>query len=380
VSLSDHLRRQLEELEQAGRLRLPSDGAVRSSRRDWVDVSSNDYLGYAAEGVSRETLDTLTGLAGGAGASRLIHGSLPAHNRAEVALASWVGLDTALLFSSGYAANMGSLSALAGPGDLIVSDALNHASLIDGCRLSDARVVITPHNDLSAIARALREPARQRWVVVEAYYSMDADGPGLADLRGICDEQDAALFVDEAHSLGVFGPEGAGRCRANGVVPDVLVGTLGKALGLQGAFVAGSGLLTTALWNRARSFVFSTGVSPLLATLVELRVERARRDDRRRAHLSRLCERLESRLEGAGRARLASRAGPIFPIVLGESEAALGAAAGLRARGFLAQAIRPPTVPAGTSRLRITLHASLSEAQVDRLADALESLCFESSS
>jgi 8-amino-7-oxononanoate synthase len=269
---------------------------------------------------------------------------------------------------------------LAGPGDLIVSDALNHASLIDGCRLSDARVVITPHNDLSALARAQREPARQRWVVVEAYYSMDADGPGLADLRGICDEQDAALFVDEAHSLGVFGPEGAGRCRANGVVPDVLVGTLGKALGLQGAFVAGSGLLTTALWNRARSFVFSTGVSPLLATLVELRVERARRDDRRRAHLSRLCERLESRLEGAGRARLASRAGPIFPIVLGESEAALGAAAGLRARGFLAQAIRPPTVPAGTSRLRNTLHASLSDAHVDRLADALESLCFEWSS
>jgi 8-amino-7-oxononanoate synthase len=305
---------------------------------------------------------------------------MPAHSRAEAALASWVGLESALLFSSGYAANLGALSALTGPEDLIVSDALNHASLIDGCRLSAARVIITPHNDLRAVAGALREPARQRWVAVEAYYSMDADGPDLAELRGLCDEQDAALLVDEAHSLGVFGPDGGGRCRAARVVPDVLIGTLGKALGLQGAFAAGSSLLTAALWNRARSFVFSTGVSPLLAGLVELRLERVRRDDARRAHLLRLCERLETRLTAAGLGRRASQGGPIFPIVLGRADRALKAAASLRSLGFLAQAIRPPTVPDETSRLRITLHASLSEAHVDRLADALESLCFESSS
>lgn len=248
-----HLDAELAELERRDLLRRPpppADPRLRS-------FCSNDYLGLAA--------DPPPPAPSGSGASRLIAGERAEHRELEQRLASWTGTEDALVFSSGYAANVGVLSALASPGDLIVSDALNHASIIDGSRLSRARIAVVPHLDVGAVRAALRTRETGRaWVVVESYYSMDADGPDLAQLRGACDEAGAALLVDEAHALGVLGPGGRGRCAEAGVRPDVLVGTLGKSLGSQGAFVAGRAVLKSWLWNRARSFVFSTGLSPRL--------------------------------------------------------------------------------------------------------------------
>ncbi len=363
VTLRSHLARELGQLEERGLLR---SRAVRHVDIGLVDVASNDYLGYARRIVSRETIATVAG----AGASRLIHGTCPEHTALEADLAAWVAAEGSLLFPTGYMANVGAISALAGPGDLIVSDQLNHASLIDGCRLSRARTEVVPHLDLRAFADALRiaVPGR-RWVITESYFSMDGDSPDLAALRSIADEADAGLLVDEAHALGVFGPQGAGLCREQGIVPDVLVGTLGKAVGVQGAFVAGSGILLDFLWNRARPFVFTTAPSPTITAIARENVARVRVDDDARSRLTELCAQLQVELRDMNLGR--RRRGPVFPIIRRTPGLALCAAAVLRDAGFLTQAIRPPTVPDGTSRLRIALHADLRPEQVSRLALAL---------
>lgn len=356
----DKLHQELELLAREGLLRSRS----RANPAGLIDVASNDYLRYASLGVSRET-----NVEAGAGASRLVTGSKRIHADLESALADWVGLPDGLLFSSGYAANVGTLQAVALPGHVIVSDRLNHASIVDGCRLSKARTIIAPHGDAAALENILASLARgeQAWVVTESYFSMDGDGPDLRRLRAICDSHGAALYVDEAHALGVFGLHGAGLCAASGVKPDVLVGTLGKAVGVQGAFVAGSPVLVNYLWNRARSFVFSTGFSPILAQIALDYVQRVRDDDARRARLHRVCRRfreLVPRLRG-------SFEGPIVPVVLGTPERARRAVELLAKRGFLAVAIRPPTVPPGSSRLRLTLSADLSDEDLTRLAGAV---------
>lgn len=361
------LQETLAALESRGLLRSRSSGARLEGL---LNVSSNDYLGYAAERVSRETLTSL-----GAGASRLIHGTRPEHERLEKELAGWVGAQDALVFTSGYAANVGTLSALCGPGDLIVSDALNHASLIDGCKLSRARIVVVPHRDLHATEQALASPAARKWVVSESYFSMDGTSPDLPALRALCDRTGAALILDEAHALGVFGPAGSGLAAAAGVIPDVLVGTLGKAVGVQGAFVAGCSELTQVLWNRARSFVFSTGISPLLAWWAHASVIRAREDDAGRARLREACLSFERQLVELGVPLDPLRHGPIFPVLLESPDRALRGAALLRSRGFLVQAIRPPTVPEGTSRLRITMSSTLAPDDVRRLAAAVRDAC-----
>ncbi|MBX3183773.1 MAG: 8-amino-7-oxononanoate synthase [Polyangiaceae bacterium] len=329
-----------------------------------LDCASNDYLGYA-----REALESW-----GAGASRSIFGTHPTHLALEQALASWVGLEGALLFSSGYAANVGVLQALALPGELILSDALNHASVIDGCRLSRAEVCVLPHLDLEALEQALSTtPGRRAWFVTESYFSMDGDGPDLKALAAVIQRHPhAAWIVDEAHALGVYGVSGAGRCAASGVRPDVLVGTLGKALGSSGAFVAGEGVLRDWLWNKARSFVFSTATSPAQAHATRALLERCQRDDEARGALKRAATWLHAELWEAGlpfpRGYLT---GPIFPIVCGSSEAALSAASKLASHGFVARAIRPPTVPPGTARLRITLRPSISMEALSQLASLL---------
>jgi 8-amino-7-oxononanoate synthase len=378
------LEGELERLAELGLYRDPTDVCGRRAaeeaagrlQRPFIDVSSNDYLGYARAPVSRETLNPCQGLPGGAGASRLIHGSDAAQLALETELADWVGLPSALLFTSGYGANAGLIPALAQGDDLIVSDALNHASIIDGCRLSRARTVIVPHVDRSKVEQALAgaQSARRRWVVTESYFSMDGDSPDLRALRELCDAFDAGLIVDEAHALGVFGPGGAGLCRAAGVFPDVLVGTLSKAIGVQGAFVAGPPALRDWLWNRARTFVFSTGISPLLCSLIHERVRSARADDTARAGLLALAETLRARLAPGVRVGPNSR-GPILPILIGDPRAAVAAARELQRQGILAQAIRPPTVPEGTSRLRVALSSRLTETDLDVLARALNEVC-----
>lgn len=353
-----YLEEELEALQRQDLLRT----ALHSG--DALVLCANDYLGYAREPFGAS--DTLVGAhASGAGASRLVSGEYEAHAVLERTLADWVGLEDALVFSSGYAANVGTLAALATSDDVIVSDALNHASIIDGCRLSRARVTVTPHLDLGAVERALAasQSARRRFVVTEAYFSMDGDVPALAELRRLCDSFDAALVVDEAHSLGIVGPRGAGACKEAGIVPDVLVGTLGKSVGLQGAFVAGAKPLKAWLWNRARSFVFSTGVSPWLSAMTERRVRRVIADDAGRARLDAIVGRVRAELAAAG-APLVPSQGPIVPWFVGDQRRAIDLRDRLLDQGLFVQAIRPPTVPVGTSRLRITLHALLSDADV----------------
>jgi 8-amino-7-oxononanoate synthase len=376
VDLS-HLQEGLRQLARAGLLRAADDGAARAEAsaaaaaagRSLIDLSSNDYLGLGAELVSRETLDSLVGLRTGSAASRLLHGTHAPTAALESRLAAWVAQPKALLFSSGYALNTSVLPALAGAGDAIFSDALNHASVIDGCRLSRASVHVYPHCDLDALAVLLeRSSAEQRVVVTESYFSMDGDGPDLARLAALCRRHRAVLYVDEAHALGVFGPEGAGRCRAVGVTADVVVGTLGKAVGTQGAFAAGSATLRDWLWNRARGFVFSTASSPLLAALTLANVEQARRADPARATLQRLATYFRRELARRGLPSLPSF-GPIVPVPVASAAAGAELCGALRRAGVLAEVVRPPTVP--SCRLRLVLHARLTESDVDYALDQL---------
>lgn len=366
---------ELRALEAQGLLRSPDDGAPRRAAQTaaaslgvpFVDASSNDYLGFASASVSRET--SVQDHSAGAGASRLIHGTRAAHSDLEAALADWTGLPGALLFTSGYAANLGLLQTLGTPGSLIVSDALNHASIVDGCRLGRARVEVAPHLDPTMVASALRGSSEgPKWVVVESCFSMDGDTPDLVELRRICDQEGAGLIVDEAHALGVFGPMGAGRCRELGVVPDAFVGTLGKAVGVQGAFVAGSNALRTLLWNRARPFVFSTAPSPALAARALFHVQRAHAADRERERLHHLSQTLRASLRHAGVDLESRAAGPIAPVIVGSNERAIELAGRLVSVGILTQAIRFPTVPEGTARLRLTVSAAWPDGAPERVA------------
>ncbi len=309
----------------------------------------------------------------GAGSSRLIFGTSPEHVLLEQELAAWVGLPASLLFASGYAANVGALAAILSPEDAVFSDSLNHASLIDGIRLSRARAQIVPHLDLAKLEEGLAESvsAPARWVICEAYYSMDGDGPNLAALRALCDRYDAQLYVDEAHSLGTFGPRGAGLCAAEGVVPDVLMAAFGKSVGSQGACVAGSSELRTWLWNRARSFVFSTAPSPLLVSTTRQQLQRTQAADRARSRLQSVCLEMRVALKQAGVSLVAGSFGPVLGLLMGAEERALLLAQRLRESGILAQAVRPPTVPVGASRVRLVLRASLTDEQTARLVEVV---------
>jgi 8-amino-7-oxononanoate synthase len=363
----------LAELDEAGLLRRP-----RSTEASPLVFCSNDYLGLAAQPSLPAAL--------GAGAARLVSGQQPEHEALEGALAAWLGTGSALAFSSGYAANVGALSALAGAGDLLLSDKLNHASIIDGARLSRAEIRVYPHLDVDAVRHALESHRATRpggrvgraWVVTESYFSMDADSPDLRALRSICDEAGAALFVDEAHAVGVFGPDGRGLCAAAGVVPDVLVGTLGKAFGASGAFVAGCEALVSWLWNRARSFVFSTGLSPAVAEGARRNLERSLRTPELRARALARAGELRTGLARLGIGALGH--GVIVPCVVGDPGTAVRISTRLAEQGILAPAIRPPTVPEGTSRLRLTATAGHSSSDIERALVAMASSWHLSSS
>jgi 8-amino-7-oxononanoate synthase len=380
VRFESFLTEAVAKLEAAGLLREPDDGAgtaqVRASAAKlglpFLDAASNDYLGLASSGVSRETTHKA-----GAGASRLVYGTTDEHLRLEAALADWVGSESALLFSSTYSANVGLVSAIGVEGSLIISDAANHASLIDGARLAKAEVAVVPHLDLAAVEATLREHvgAVSCCVVTESYFSMDGDGPDLRALRAMCSDYDACLVVDEAHALGVFGPHGTGRCAELGVRPDVVVGALGKAVGTHGGFVACSALLRRYLWNRARSFVFSTAPSPQHSEITRLQVASARRADSLRTQLASNAECLRDGLKAAGLPLVPNSFGPIVSVIVGSNARASQAAAHLRSQGILAQAIRPPTVRAGSARLRLTVKATFTATDIARLTAAVEEAC-----
>jgi len=370
----------LAQLSSSDLLREPDDGATRDDvgraasalGLPVLDASSNDYLGLGENCVSRETLSR-----SGACASRLIYGTRSEHLALEAAVSTWTDTEAALTFPSTYSANIGVVSAIGVEQSLIISDAANHASLIDGARLAKARVEVVPHLDLEAVRNALRtaRAAKAIWVVTESYFSMDGDGPDLPALRQLCDEHDAFLLVDEAHALGVFGPRGAGLCAQGRVRPNALVGALGKAVGSHGGFVAGSPALRRYLWNRARSFVYSTALSPAHAAAAREQVERALAADAARARLADNANRLRRSLKELGLDLIPGSFGPIVSVRLGANGRALTAAARLRSIGILAQAIRPPTVPLGSARLRFTVKSTFSDADMQRLISAIGEAC-----
>lgn len=357
----DYLDEELGELERRHLLRAPRSHVDLPAGAVWL--CSNDYLGFADRPSEARG-------AGGAGASALVWGHGPEHEAAEQALADYAGVEACLLFSSGYAANVGVVSALAGKGDVVVSDALNHASLIDGARLSGARVVVVPHLDLAALSQALQVPARRRFFITESYFSMDGDGPDMGAVAAVCAERGAILVVDEAHAFGILGPEGRGRCAEAGVKPDVLVGTLGKAFGLSGAFAGGSTQLRTWLWNRARSFVFSTALPPALAAAAARRVPVVAAADVDRARLEALGERFREGLTREVGLRPGGF-GPIIPLLLDSPEVALSMSRRLLEEGWVVQPMRPPTVPVGSSRLRLTVRSTLRDDDVDDAVRAI---------
>jgi 8-amino-7-oxononanoate synthase len=347
-----------------------------------LNLSSNDYLGLAAHPhLLTAARDALVREGFGAGASRLITGNFDAHRQLEDSLRTWKRTEAALLFGSGYQANVGILQALANHDDVIYSDALNHASLIDGMRLSRATVRIYPHRDVTALANQLHADRtagfRRRFVVSETLFSMDGDLAPVTLLRALAREHHALLVLDEAHANGVIGPEGRGLAAEAGVTPDVEVGTLGKALGAYGAFVVGSATLCALLLQRARSLVFSTSLPPSVAAAANAAVHllRAEEGAARQSTLRSNARAFSSRLAHHGLARQTDL--PIIPLVIGDAGRTMDVAHQLSEQGLLAHGIRPPTVPSGSSRIRLTVsalhHPDALKAAADTIAVAARS-------
>jgi 8-amino-7-oxononanoate synthase len=372
----------LEALEAAGltrrrRLVEASAGGARErvDGRDAVNFCSNDYLGLAreprlAEAFARAARELGTG----SGASHLVSGHHPAHHALEEVLADYTGRERALLFSTGYMANLGLACAVAGRGDTVLEDRLNHASLLDAGLLSGARFSRFPHADVPALARRLaRSTGGRRLVLTDGVFSMDGDIAPLPAMAATGARHGALLAVDDAHGLGVLGPSGGGTLEHFGLgaaeVP-LLVGTLGKAFGSFGAFVAGGRDWIELLLQRARTYIYTTALPPAVAVATRAAVEMSRAEPWRRERLHALVRRFRERATAAGLPLTASST-PIQPLLLGEPAAAVAASEALLERGFLVAAIRPPTVPRGGSRLRVTLSAIHDEGDVDRLVDAL---------
>jgi len=312
-----------------------------------------------------------TGLGGAS--SHLICGHHDAHHQLEERIASFTRRSSALFFSTGYMANTGVISALAGRGDTIFSDRLNHASIIDGCILSRARIRRYRHGDVVELEAMLAKTPGHKLVVTDGVFSMDGDIAPLRELAQICKTHDALLVVDDAHGIGVLGPEGRGSVAGLGLsehdVP-VLIGTLGKAVGTSGAFVAGPSVLTDYLVQKARSYIYTTAMPPAIAAATCTSFDLIEQGNARRAHLQSLISKFRARVPALGFELMPSQT-PIQPIMVGDNWAALALSQALEARGLLVTAIRPPTVPEGEARLRITLSAAHSHEDLQRLLAAL---------
>ena len=341
-----------------------------------IPLCSNDYLALAThpelkDAITRAVAENARIASTG---SRLLSGNDARWEQLESDFAAFVGAEAALYFPSGYAANIGLLSSVLKPADTVFSDAANHASLIDGIRLSHAKRVVFPHLDLNSLEDALRRVSGsgENVVVVESIFSMEGDRAPLADLADLCDRFDASLIVDEAHATGVEGNGGRGLIHAAGRPASVLatVHTCGKALAAMGAFVAGSRTLRDYLINHARPFIFATALPPYCAAHVGKALELVRQADAERDRLWQLSEYLRERLRTAG-FDVGTSDSHIVPLILGSNETALRFASALNAAGFDVRAIRPPTVPKGSARLRLSLNASLRIADMDALMAVL---------
>ena len=342
--------------------------------RELVNLGSNDYLGYAGDVRLTKAASKAACAEGfGAGASPLVSGHSQAHENLEQAIASLLGVEAALVFASGFAANSATIAAVAGPGDAIYSDERNHASLIDGCRLARAAVHVYPHRDLAALERLLATTAaRRKLVVTDTLFSMDGTIAPLADLCDIARRQGAILLVDEAHATGVFGARGSGLVEETGCDDGVhiRVGTLSKALGAAGGFVAGPGRLVEWLRHKARAWIFSTAHPPAVAGAAARAIELVGWESERRRELRALSAAFRERLTARG-VDIGGAEAQIVPVIAGEPAAALALAERLAAAGFFVPAIRPPSVPVGRSLVLASLSWLHSEADLARLADAL---------
>ena len=349
-----------------------------SGGRRLLSFCSNDYLGLAQHPALIGALTRAAQQTGvGSTSAHLICGHRAEHAALEEALAAWTGRDRALLFSTGYMANLGVMQALLASGDICVQDKLNHACLLDGAKLGGAELKRYPHADVDAAARQLRSrPGAAALLATDGVFSMDGDVAPLPELAALCASEGACLMVDDAHGLGVAGTNGAGTIDAAGLsqreVP-ILMATLGKALGCSGAFVAGSATLVDGLIQFARPYIYTTAMPPALAAAALVAVRLAQTETWRRERLIALIARFRRGASELGLPLMASTSA-IQPLLLGSAEAAVKAMQELETQGLLVTAIRPPTVPTGQARLRVTLSAAHKEAHVDRLLGALETL------
>lgn len=355
----------------------PQGALLQVDGRAELSFCSNDYLGLANHpALLAAATQALQRYGLGAAASPLISGHSLAHEVLESELADFVGMPSALLFANGYMANLGVTPALVGQGDTVIVDRLAHASLIDGARLSGASLKVFPHNDVERLEQVLaRCTAGRKLVLTDAVFSMDGDLAPLAELAAVCGRHAAWLLVDDAHGLGVLGPQGRGSLALAGVhAPHVLtMGTLGKAAGVAGAFVAGEAGVLAWILQRARTYMFSTAHPPALAAATSASLRLIAQDEWRRQRLLELAAQLRSGLAALPWTLLPS-ATAIQPLIIGDNAAARAMSSALRAQGIWVPAICPPTVPKGTARLRISLSALHTSADVARLVTALTAL------
>jgi 8-amino-7-oxononanoate synthase len=372
LTLERRVRKAIHELEAGGlrrNLKVPAG----------IDFSSNDYLGLATHPLVKQRMAEAVMIDGcGSTGSRLLRGNRESFTRVEQRFAEFKGTEAALYFGSGYAANVGVFSTFVERHDLVFSDEHNHASIIDGIRLSRAKRIKFRHRDIDGVAHLLRSAPSgvQKFLVTESLFSMDGDFAPLSDYQSLCHETDTALIVDEAHAVGIYGNHGSGYVEHIGREDQVFltINTAGKALGVSGAFVAGPQWAIDFLIQRARPFIFSTAPPPPVAAALEASLDVIRDEPERRLRLLENACRLRRLLDDSGLNIPVSNS-QIIPVVLGDNQRATYAAEELQREGFDVRALRPPTVPAGTARLRVTVNAGLDESTLIRFALALKKIC-----
>jgi len=354
------------------RLSARSGAIIEIEAREFINFGSNDYLGLTQDSATCiAAIDAIKQWGFGAGSARLISGSLDPHHQLEEAISRHTGAEAAILFNSGYHANVGGIAALAEEGDLIFSDQLCHASIVDGCRLSKAKRFVFSHSDMLELEALLKREhcVGQRWVVTEGLFSMDGDIAPLAEISDLCRRYDALLMVDEAHSFGVLGDVGLGAWNYAGLrgLPDVYTATFSKSPGGFGAFMAVSSVIKELLINRARSFIFSTALPPSVAAgdMAALDIIFSERGAQLRTRLHKLAMLFRDGLRNLGYA-VENTASPIVPLVIGDSCKALQAAEKMQSEGIFVRAVRYPTVPEGTARLRFSLRADMEDEHITR--------------
>ena len=384
-SWEEWLGSQLNSLEQEGLKRTRrvvmsfADGWCEIDGRRLRNLASNDYLNLSHDSRLIAAAQTALDAGVGSGASALVSGRSRWHEELEQTIAQFEGTEAALLFPSGYAANVGTLRALIAPEDVVFCDRLNHASLVDGCRQSQARLRVYRHEELETLERELKHASvgARRWIVTDSVFSMDGTLAPLSDLCDLAEWFDAAVIVDEAHGTGVFGEGGRGVCELTQTEHRVAVriGTLSKAIGALGGFAAGSQSLVDWLWNTARTQMFSTALPPAVCAAATVAIQIIQAEPERRQRLLMMSQQLKDELRAVSHWSLVAQStGPIVPVVIGDPAAATLASSKLMEQGLLIPAIRPPTVPRGTSRLRISLTSAFGSAEVQEIATSIRAV------